>query len=342
MVEDSKRSVLLFEPEHSGHQMEYLLLFSKRILQEDISWLIFVIPAALLEKLQADLAWREIEQRACVQVLVFTDAELERCNASNLFVRSFWLWKMVSKYARDTKVSDVVSMRIDHFQLALALGLPLPVRLTGILFQPSLHYEELDMLGKDCLTWRGRVKALRQKILYARMLKHTCMHALFTLDDSFSAWGKKKFSCGDKIHFLPDPSHPEVTRITDVSMHGLIGDVGERTVFLLFGALSRRKGIFKLLSAMLLLSQEERDKLCVVFAGKVAGEDQEEFLSQVPALRELDPDCCTVINRFLSTDEIKTLIVHCDVVLACYQNVVGSSGILLWAASAEKPVIAQQ
>jgi Glycosyl transferases group 1 len=62
------------------------------------------------------------------------------------------------------------------------------------------------------------------------------------------------------------------------------------------------------------------------------------------AMREVKPDHGLRLgceNRRLSEDEIGQLLVRADVVLAPYQRFVGSSGILLWAARAGKPVLTQ-
>jgi glycosyltransferase involved in cell wall biosynthesis len=46
-------------------------------------------------------------------------------------------------------------------------------------------------------------------------------------------------------------------------------------------------------------------------------------------------------DRRLERDELETLVAQSDVVLAPYQRFVGSSGVLLWAARAGRPVLAQ-
>src|SRR5204863_6629463 len=46
-------------------------------------------------------------------------------------------------------------------------------------------------------------------------------------------------------------------------------------------------------------------------------------------------------DRRLSEGEIAALMARSDVVLAPYQRFVGSSGVLLWAAGAGRPVLSQ-
>ena len=49
-----------------------------------------------------------------------------------------------------------------------------------------------------------------------------------------------------------------------------------------------------------------------------------------------------VEDRRLESGEIEALVARADVVLAPYQRFVGSSGVLLWAARAGKPLLTQR
>ncbi|MDQ6963046.1 MAG: glycosyltransferase [Mariprofundaceae bacterium] len=330
--------ILLFEPEYAGHQMEFLMLFVKRVIQEKNIDLSLVITAELLKRLRVCIEWKELEIQHKVKYVLLTKLEKKRCNHSLLALRSFWLWYTLRTCLKRTPVNFVVSMRVDHFQLALAFRLPLASSLIGILFQPSLHYVELEMTSTPC-TMRERIKNIRQRVLYSAMLNNPVMHTLFTLDDTFAGWGATQLSGGEKIGYIPDPSHPELSHYknTMIANHLPKG----RTIFLLFGALARRKGVFSLLAALRLLSVSERQNICVVFAGKINESERKSFQQQVTDLQVEDVDSCLHIDGFLPTEDLITLLRQCDVVLACYQHFVGSSGILLWAASAGKPVLAQ-
>ena len=47
-------------------------------------------------------------------------------------------------------------------------------------------------------------------------------------------------------------------------------------------------------------------------------------------------------DRRIDRAELEALVTRCDIVLAPYQRFVGSSGVLLWAARAGRPVLAQE
>src|SRR3546814_14644487 len=102
------------------------------------------------------------------------------------------------------------------------------------------------------------------------------------------------------------------------------------------------KGILRLLDALLLLPPEIAARTAVVIAGKVAAEIAEDVSRRIAEVSRKRPDLWLhTKNRHLSSGEIDALVDRCDVVLAPYQRFVGSSGVLLWAASRGRPLLAQ-
>lgn len=330
--------ILIFEPEHAGHQMEYLMLFIKRAIQEKKIHMSLIMTEELLDKLQRNSIWQEAEKQKTVEYKLLSKTETSHCNHHFLPLRSIWLWHTLRHYLAMTKATHVLSMRVDHYQLAMALRLPLTASLIGILFQPSLHYATLKMTTMP-LSIREYIKNMRQRVLYTGMLSNPAMHTLFTLDDTFSWWGKTHLAGAQKIRYLPDPAHPEIIEYADTPITKQLPK--GRIIFLIFGALARRKGIFTLFTALSLLSISERQQLCIVFAGQIVADERQAFQEQLACLQAEDADGCLHIDGFLSIEDMTTLLRHCNIVLACYQRFVGSSGIILWAASAGKPVLAQ-
>lgn len=166
-----------------------------------------------------------------------------------------------------------------------------------------------------------------------------------TLDPFFpeSVIGKKYF--GALLTHLPDPCVFE--RYDSCEVPELAGKFKKmlqgRRVFLLFGFLTERKGVLKILDAMKHLPGEVGKGICIIFAGKVSPEIRcniDEVFKRQPVV-EINGAAFLLIDRFLSDGELRRLVETADVLLAPYQNFVGSSGVLLWAAGAGKPVITQ-
>jgi glycosyltransferase involved in cell wall biosynthesis len=82
--------------------------------------------------------------------------------------------------------------------------------------------------------------------------------------------------------------------------------------------------------------------MAVVLAGKIEPAIRDAAQGRVRALAAGQPDLWLRIeDRWIHSAELDQLIARCDVVLAPYDRFVGSSGVLLWAARAGKPVLTQ-
>jgi glycosyltransferase involved in cell wall biosynthesis len=115
-----------------------------------------------------------------------------------------------------------------------------------------------------------------------------------------------------------------------------------RIGFLLFGYIAERKGPLVVLEALSLLPLQIARRVAVLFAGRIDPALQEELKRRLRALETTQPELWLRIdNRRLDSSELAGLVDRSDVVLAPYQRFVGSSGVLLWAARAGRPVLAQ-
>jgi hypothetical protein len=80
----------------------------------------------------------------------------------------------------------------------------------------------------------------------------------------------------------------------------------------------------------------------VVIAGRVEPALGRPFTEAVEGLRTRRPELqLHAERRWLSSQEIGTLVAWSDAVMAPYQRFVGSSGVMLWAAAAQKPLVTQ-
>ena len=139
---------------------------------------------------------------------------------------------------------------------------------------------------------------------------------------------------------LPDPANPPIDYGSDSEAVGFApsGRVG----FLLFGYLTERKGPLAMLDALFLLPRDVASRVAVLFAGRVDPTLREQLKRRQHELARHHPDLWLQIDdRRLNQAELASLVRRCDVVLAPYQRFVGSSGVLLWAATSGRPVLAQ-
>jgi len=337
-----RQHVLIFEPEHVGHQPSYVRALASWLERYppamDVS---FVVGQRLLDRLWVEDGF-DLQLNPVAKVRVLTEDEIVRCTVGGMVRKAMARWRILCSQLEAAGANHAHILFLDPFQLPLALGLEPGVgkTLSGILFRPSVH-ELGDYGGRAPVAERMRdgLKAT----LYGRMLRNPSLSRVLTLDPFFPAYARRAFRFGEKVGALPDPI------IENAGEGGSIGaDVraapgAGRVVFLMFGALAARKGVLEILHALQSLPADVRARVRIVLAGRIDADCATEVAELHRGLGDLDPgsESLCVVDRFLTTAELRWLIVQSDVVLATYRRHVGSSGALVWAAQHRKPLLAQ-
>ena len=338
--------ILVFEPRLEGHYSDYIRHLVQYAHRQSV-------PIKLTLLVHPDFKARfwdaiKVECEAsheCVDLIPFGPREHALCTHNVLpqWIRSLFQWFTMMKYLRRTGTVHGHFLYVDTLQLAFALKLRAPkgVTLSGILFRPTVHYEQLWQTPTN---FRQRITNYRKTALYKRMLNHPALSVIFSLDSYFAEYAAQSFKQGDKIRALPEPGlFPQ--DLATYRPSDIVGcDIPEdRTCFLLFGGLTPRKGIFEVLEALGMLDSKITSKTAVIFAGKLQDAIRTEFRERLDQLTSDTPEIWTHLeDRYINPAEITDLIIRCDVVLIPYQHHVGSSSVLLWAAGAQKPVIIQK
>ncbi|MFZ1028979.1 MAG: glycosyltransferase [Limnoraphis robusta] len=251
------------------------------------------------------------------------------------YLRNFQEWEIFGKYAEKLAATHALIMYFDTCEFPLALGRPSPCSFSGIYFRPTFHYPQ--ELTNYSPTQQERWQQWREKLLLSRILRHPKLQNLFCLDP-FAINHLNRFNTHVKAIHLPDPVELIEPENSPCSLlREELGIDPERNIFLLFGALTQRKGIYQLLDAIARLSPELNQKICLLLVG-----ESNIATSLDPKIAQLCQDKPVQIIRryeFISDEEIPAYFNLADVVLAPYQRHVGMSGILLLAAAAAKPVL---
>ena len=338
--------ILVFEPMLEGHYSDYIQHLVQHVHRQ-------TIPIKLTFLVHPDFKarfWDVIKSKCkdsyeCVDLIPFGPQEHKLCTHNGLpqWIRSLFQWFTMMKYLRRTGAVHGHFLYIDTAQLAFALklGAPKGRTLSGILFRPTVHYEQLWQTPSN---FGQRIRNYRKTALYKRMLKHPALSAIFSLDPYFAEYAAQSFKQGDKVQALPEPGpFPQdlaTYRPSDIVECAVPED---RTCFLLFGSLTPRKGHFQVLKALGMLDSKIASKIAVIFAGKLRDDIRTEFRERLGQLTSESPELWMHLeDRHINASEITDLIIRSDVVLAPYQNHIGSSNVLLWAAGAQKPVITQE
>jgi glycosyltransferase involved in cell wall biosynthesis len=335
----AERRLVILEPDVEGHPREWLrhlICFTAGAGAggRNVVWL--VVAPEVHADLATELAMQSTDR---VRLLAMTPLEQKLCTHPRLAVSGFARWWTMRRYLRALGAEAGHFLSIDHVSLPLALGLKAAgCRLGGILFRPSVHYRALGSRRRRAREW---VRDARKAILYQLMLFNNAVRVVLTLDPYFPQYAAQCYAHGGKVKAVPDPVHPAVNgtaadaRIAD-------GVPSDRTVFLLFGYLTERKGVLSLLQALRRLPADVASRAAVILAGKVEPEIRSAVDACCGAIRAEQPQLWLhVEDRRVTSGELDVLVRRCDVVLAPYQRFVGSSGVLLWAARLGKPVLTQ-
>ncbi|MDA3874441.1 MAG: glycosyltransferase [Kiritimatiellae bacterium] len=196
-----------------------------------------------------------------------------------------------------------------------------PVPISSILF---VQFPEMSS---------GPKKLFKQ--LKTRWILHrNPIQNLFLLNGEYSVKYLEKTHRGEvRFHAVPDPVNPLPSGIGVQAPKR-----GANTVFLYFGAISRRKGFGLLVDAMLKLSEDELQRMKFLFCGRP--EDPAYFAHELGRLERSGlPFQLEICKRFLSEEELVGRFVSSDVVLLPYLRPEYSSGVLGIATQTMRPVI---
>jgi glycosyltransferase involved in cell wall biosynthesis len=329
--------MLVFEPGTDGHAREWLWHLLGHMLDRPVpERATFAVGDSMAAELETVLP-PELASR--VSIVALGTIERRLCTHRWLAVSGFARWWSMRRHLRRAGADHGQFLGLDHLSLPLALGLGFGGNLvSGILFRPSVHYAAI---GRYQPGLRETMRDRRKALLYRLMLRNPALEHLLTLDPYFPAYARQHYGGGGKVHALPDPVHP-VVPIAPAETALAARIPAKRSAFVLFGVLTERKGVLTLLGALERLKPQAAAQAAFLLAGRLDPAIRDKVRAQCRRVAARRPELWLHIeDRHLSPGEICGLVERADVVLAPYQRFVGSSGVLLWAAQAGRPLLAQ-
>ena len=223
----------------------------------------------------------------------------------------------------------IVLLHLDHALLAAARFSGHPESVSGIYIRAPFR-EQGDGLA-------SRAKLRLKRRLLGRAVQNRAIQRVFCLDPTVVG-EVDGLAHRPVATALPDGIQLTSPSLSRVEQRSVLGATERTRVLLLFGVVSRRKGIVELCDALRSMSPQHRDQCLLVVAGQWLDSDRSLISA---ALGELQGSVRVVeIDSFVPDQDMASLFEATDVVLVPYTaDHLGSSGILVRAAATGTPVI---
>ena len=245
--------------------------------------------------------------------------------------------KVARQFVEKLRPTHVMFLYMDHLQISLISSLRFKhdVALSGIIFKPTLHY---SAIGYPAVTFKEQLRYTRKKILLRYALRNKHIRFVFSLDP-YAVPYLKKLSNKITCIALPDgyTQTPEILVPSAIKIkHGIEPN---RRIALIFGEVSKRKGICKVFESLKKLSKSNQKKLCLLIVGR-AKENQSGWIkNKVYEMHGTNDVQIVWDNSFVPDEYIQDYFRCADLALVTYQSHVGSSHVLIRSASEGVPVI---
>jgi glycosyltransferase involved in cell wall biosynthesis len=333
------RSVLLFDLEDIGHHAVYIRhLVSYWNAQKFPGRLVVLVTPTFLERhvAVANLARYKSANVEFQAISIEEEADLRSLAKKSRLSLRFQEMRLLNHYIQRFEIDRCLIMFIDKLQIPLLSGLYPACEFSGIYFRPSFHYASFSQRPTS---WSARLQSLRERVFLYRLLRHSQINRLLCLDPLVSHL-INQMTKTDKALTLADPVDEQaVNQATLKRIRRELKIEPHRKIFFIFGELSGRKGIVKVLEALEILEAADRQQICLLIVGQMAKAAKIQIAEKIERLAQGHDVQIVTHCEFVPDDDVPAYFEIADVVLALYQQHVGMSGILLLAAQHQKPVL---
>jgi glycosyltransferase involved in cell wall biosynthesis len=336
-MQDSALLPLFIDPFKEGHRLshgEALLAHAER---DPAQRFVLALHESLVSRLQATPRWAAVLGKQ-VTLVPLGDDVAQGVKPNNKDIPGgLRLIRLAEQLAAAHGCNHVHFLHLDTVLLALFVrsftGMKLPV--SGMYMTATEHYGSL--FGAN-LSRGERLFAHVKRLVVSRLLSRRKITAIHVFDEFVPAF-YQRHAKGHKVIAIPDfAPMPTESRQPD----GMESWLAAPNRFSLFGAIEDRKGIFPLLDGLMLLDAGQASGISLALLGRFQGHTRDRFNEVMESLRQARPEIrVAVVDRFVDDEEILWLCRNSTAIMMPYQRHRGSSGVLVWAAHARVPVLAQ-
>lgn len=335
-------NVLILEPHSGGHHGPYLEWMVWGLLERGFGVTILTTVQAVAHPSMQTLAeWAKRGGAGggeAPRVIASSDklSKKQHTGSGSSARRELRYWQLFKKwyetYAKIVRPDVVFLPYLDYCLYAFGL-LGAPFKGTpwvGIAMRPSFHYGRMGVIAPD-----PSLARLKER-LFLRIFQNQHLKCFLTIDESMVDYLETEVRA-TKWSFLPQPiCFDHFPDCRDAKRQ--IGLAADRRMLLVYGALSSRKGIPELVSAII-HPAFPRD-LDVVIAGEMVDRVTMDALNTPAAASLRNEGRLRFFDRFVGPDEEATFFSAADIVWLGYRGHYAPSGVLTQAVAAGCYVLA--
>lgn len=318
-------NVLIYEPDYSGHRLNFVRLMIEAMSELPVR-VVLVADEHVAQQEEYAVHLRNLAGKFELQpVSTALDADSARGYALARL-------KELPRFCRQ--------FQADHLYVPVGDGLLQAMAARSLLGRRMLP----ENLQAETILFKGGF-AYPQKTYFQRAKAWLTLRGIATgpwsrvhiLDPLAAEWiASHRPDLAGRAPVLPDPAelNPELSRTEARSRLGL---PAHEKVVTCAGVMTPRKGAGQLIEAF---AKADEPGSHLLLAGKMKGPFGAHVLASLQQLRNAGR--VTLIDEYLSDEDFSAAIQAADVVAVPYPNHRGSSGILLLAVAAERPVVSGQ
>lgn len=308
------KTVLIFEPQISGHHLEYIHHIYTGATKCPETIFIIAVPERFTS-VKDKFSWIESEN---IQIELLNNETLN--NKLNIIRQ---LIRLYNKF----KPQEVFFITLMWLMPFLALFIFTPVKLSGIIYNIYLYgWKNSSIFSKA-----------KNALLYSLFTYCRCFKHIFILNDNSAVAVLNKVWHTNKYIYLPDPFVPiDCDQVRNLRSELNIND--KKIVYLHFGAMSERKGTLDIFNMVENTPSEQLSNYCLIFAGKIGNDIKQQFYAYYEKWKNKIQ--IIIEDDFVDYERIGSYLITCDAVLLPYKYVNLSSGVIGYCAQFNKPAIA--
>jgi glycosyltransferase involved in cell wall biosynthesis len=321
-MDQPRRIVVLYEPNHGGHRLKYVALLLETFLATHR-----VVIATTREAVNS-VEYRELlaKHAANFELHIIPDRDVADNSLKARFIDTWYLVRYLSrlKQAELVFIPYLDSVFFPFGLLGLFRLARVP-RIEGILLRGDYAY-------LDPRFFKVRLKNL----LAVWIVKHGPFSRTLCIDELlYSHFTPYLAGSSGRFCYCPDPVESVDCEKLQDDFRARLGIPADARVIGSFGNIDERKGIDRLVRAFVAYGPSPREYLLLV------GKQSDGVRRTLAELQGRHQKALNIVSLdgFVSDDEMLSAMNSCDTVATLYPRHVGSASIVIRAAAMKKPVL---